>query len=244
MSFADDVRAVLADTDSLPIEFKDFLIQHEAQHALAPGALIAPSHNATGLNGATAGGRFVGATTSGAPTTGYFKTGDFIVDQSGTMWVCITAGSPGTWKNVGSSSLPVPGQILQSYVGRGTVSDFSWSTANAETSSGFPSNPTFTKLQDSSKLVIYANADLTTGTNMPNVVAMGLWIDGGLEENIFHHVDVAGAITSVAWSKLSSTPYSAGSHTLDMRVWFLNGPDTFTLRSKASVDLGIFEVSS
>jgi len=52
---------------------------------------------ATGLPGATAASRHAGATTSGAPTTGTFAVGDFIVDQTGFMWVCTVAGNPGTW---------------------------------------------------------------------------------------------------------------------------------------------------
>lgn len=55
-----------------------------------------------GLPGAVAPARFVGATTSGAPTTGTFQQGDYVVDQSGTMWVCVVAGSPGTWVDLSS----------------------------------------------------------------------------------------------------------------------------------------------
>jgi len=58
---------------------------------------------ATGLPGATAASRHAGATTSGAPTTGTFAVGDFIVDQSGAMYVCTVAGTPGTWQLSGVS---------------------------------------------------------------------------------------------------------------------------------------------
>ena len=60
---------------------------------------------ATGLPGATAASRHAGATASGAPTTGTFAVGDFIVDQSGAMYVCTVAGTPGTWGIVGGNSL-------------------------------------------------------------------------------------------------------------------------------------------
>lgn len=53
-----------------------------------------------GLTGATAATRYVGGTTSGAPASGTFAKGDFVVDQTGVMWVCTTAGSPGTWTSV------------------------------------------------------------------------------------------------------------------------------------------------
>jgi len=52
---------------------------------------------ATGLPGATAASRHAGATTSGAPTAGTFAVGDYVVDQSGAMWICSASGSPGTW---------------------------------------------------------------------------------------------------------------------------------------------------
>ena len=58
---------------------------------------------ATGLPGATAASRHAGATTSGAPTTGTFAVGDFVVDQTGAMYVCTVAGTPGTWQLSGVS---------------------------------------------------------------------------------------------------------------------------------------------
>src|SRR5690349_16930342 len=51
----------------------------------------------TGLTGATAASRYVGATTAGPPASGTFAVGDHVVDQQGFTWVCITAGTPGTW---------------------------------------------------------------------------------------------------------------------------------------------------
>jgi hypothetical protein len=57
----------------------------------------------TGLTGATALSRYVGATASGAPGSGTFAVGDFVVDRTGTIWVCVTAGSPGTWGAMVSS---------------------------------------------------------------------------------------------------------------------------------------------
>jgi hypothetical protein len=55
-----------------------------------------------GVTGAAQQTRYMGATTSGAPGSGAFQVGDFIIDQTGTIWICRTAGSPGTW--VGSQS--------------------------------------------------------------------------------------------------------------------------------------------
>lgn len=51
----------------------------------------------TGLTGATAASRYVGATTGGPPNTGTFDVGDFVLDQTGGWFVCTVAGSPGSW---------------------------------------------------------------------------------------------------------------------------------------------------
>jgi hypothetical protein len=46
---------------------------------------------------------------SAAPTVGTWKVGDIVYDTtpsaSGNIgWVCVTAGSPGTWKSFGTIS--------------------------------------------------------------------------------------------------------------------------------------------
>lgn len=63
------------------------------------GPYVAP----TGLTGATAASRYVGATTSGAPASGTFNKGDFVVAQDGIIWVCTAAGTPGTWVDASST---------------------------------------------------------------------------------------------------------------------------------------------
>jgi hypothetical protein len=60
-------------------------------------ALQAPAMTAAGINDATAASRYAGATTGGHPTSGTFLTGDFVVDQTGNIWVCTAGGTPGTW---------------------------------------------------------------------------------------------------------------------------------------------------
>jgi hypothetical protein len=56
-----------------------------------------------GTGGSTAATRWMGGTTSGAPSTGTYAVGDWVVDQTGTVWICTTAGTPGTWVNAGSN---------------------------------------------------------------------------------------------------------------------------------------------
>jgi len=60
-----------------------------------------------GLVGATAASRYVGATISGSPTIGTFEVGDFVVDQTGFIWICTTMGSPGTWGKPGNSGYQI-----------------------------------------------------------------------------------------------------------------------------------------
>src|SRR5580704_8773985 len=68
--------------------------------------MAASALGATGLTGAVAASRYAGATASGAPVSGTFRAGDFVLDQTGTAWVCITAGSPGTWVQLGAAAEP------------------------------------------------------------------------------------------------------------------------------------------
>jgi hypothetical protein len=70
------------------------------------GGMGAVVFTAAGLTGAHINTRFAGSTTSGAPTTGAFQLGDFVIDQTGNVWICTAAGSPGTWVRAGSPHLP------------------------------------------------------------------------------------------------------------------------------------------
>lgn len=63
------------------------------------------------LTGATATSGLVGmtvastATSGGPPTTGTFALGDMAVDPFLLcLWICTTAGSPGTWRRVGGAN--------------------------------------------------------------------------------------------------------------------------------------------
>ncbi len=97
------------------------------------GTTTAPEFSASGLTGATAASRYVGATASGAPASGTFAVGDFIIDQTGKVFICTTAGTPGTWTQIGGGAaagtilaLKVyrPGSDTQTYnVTSGTLAD-------------------------------------------------------------------------------------------------------------------------
>ena len=76
----------------------------------------------TGLTGATTATRFVGGTVSGPPVSGTFNVSDCVIDQTGTLWICTTAGSPGTWNPAlaysvyHAGSAPSPSALGQIFV--------------------------------------------------------------------------------------------------------------------------------
>lgn len=56
----------------------------------------------TGPSPANTPFRIGGATTVGHPTSGAWQVGDVIVDVTGHQFVCVTAGTPGTWVETGT----------------------------------------------------------------------------------------------------------------------------------------------
>ncbi len=85
----------------------DFRVLVSADLPTAPtvtGEATALDFKASGKTGATAASRYVGATASGAPASGTFAVGDFTIDQTGHVWVCTVAGTPGTWVTVGGAA--------------------------------------------------------------------------------------------------------------------------------------------
>jgi hypothetical protein len=57
----------------------------------------------TGITGSVAASRYVGGTASAAPSTGTFAVGDFVIAQTGKIFICTVAGSPGTWVQSGTT---------------------------------------------------------------------------------------------------------------------------------------------
>jgi hypothetical protein len=113
------------------------------------GNQTAPAFIASGLSGATAASRYVGATTSGAPTTGTFVIGDHVIDQSGKIWICTTAGSPGTWTQIGGGGATLAAntftgnQTAPAFVASGLTGATAASRYVGATTSGAPASGTF-----------------------------------------------------------------------------------------------------
>ena len=122
---------------------------------------------ATGLPGATAASRHAGATTSGAPTTGTFAVGDFIVDQTGSTWICTassqtasatTASGNGNLITFTASNSFSPGQ----YVNVTGFSNTGYNVSNAVI--GSSSSTQFTVLSSATGSTTGTGTAVTTGT--------------------------------------------------------------------------------
>jgi hypothetical protein len=60
--------------------------------------------------------------TSGHPTTGTHSKGELFVDGDGTLFLCTTSGTPGTWVNLSTGSnlvtLSTPARVYDSRIGQ------------------------------------------------------------------------------------------------------------------------------
>ena len=74
----------LVDEDGIPV-------------SINPISVVHTTIGASGITGATANSRYAGATASGSPASGTFAVGDYVIDQTGAIWICTVAGTPGTW---------------------------------------------------------------------------------------------------------------------------------------------------
>ena len=124
-----------------------------------------PYLTATGVGNATSATRYVGGTVNAAPTSGTFSAGDFIIDQTGTIWVCTTAGTPGTWTTTISSHLSL--RSASATVGRNEITLFSGSTASQTLTA--PSNP----IDGSNWTVINKSSVAVTLSFTPSMIALG-----------------------------------------------------------------------
>ena len=129
------------------------------------GEVVVPDLKVSGLTGATTATRYVGGTANGAPTSGTFAVGDFIVDQTGTIWVCTTAGTPGTWTTTISSHLQL--RSASATVGRNEITIFSGSTSSQTLTA--PSSPI-----DGSNWTVINKASVSVSLSFtPSMVPLG-----------------------------------------------------------------------
>jgi Phage tail fibre repeat len=163
------------------------------------GSDLVPS----GLTGATTATRYVGGTVNSAPTSGTFAKGDFVVDQSGTIWVCTTAGTPGTWTTTISSHLLL--RSASATVTRNETTIFSGSTASQTLTA--PSSPI-----DGSTWTVINKASVSVSLSFtPSMVPLGSGT--GITTYV---LSAGGAYSFVNYN--GSQWYMVGSNDLDHMV--------------------------
>lgn len=197
------------------------------------GEVKGTDFNATGLTGAVAGTRLVGATSSGAPGSGTFLLGDMVVDQTGAIWVCTTAGTPGTWTEIPPLLAPTKKTIA---------------AVNASTSSG-------TASELDASLEITTTVGSSGAADVLIVVDCYMTVTGASDVAVYSSVDggaytACGAFaflaTSVPATVIGSFHYSsltAGSHVFAVG-WSAAGGGTVKCdaSSRAATRTGTYQV--
>lgn len=137
--------------------------------------------------------------------------------------------------------------VLQVYYGLPTAgSYFHPGPADSWHSSGYPSNPSFTKLSSTSGLFYVINCDVRTGGGLDNV-AIGVYIGSTDEENIYGDIQVPNGLITLGFAKLAGSsvvgpyPYAAGTYTLDVQFYSRLGTAPELLTNGGS-DFMIMEV--
>ena len=130
------------------------------------GQVVVPDLKVTGLTGATASSsRLVGTTTSGPPTSGTFTAGDIVADQTGTFWLCVSSGTPGTWTNEVPNSLVNRSATATAGVGEFTIYGTSGTSGQTIT---LPANPQNGAIYQIKNLSAYT-VNILGGTNSISV---------------------------------------------------------------------------
>jgi len=145
----------------------------------------------TGQVGAQAASRYAGATISGAPTTGSFLLGDYVIDQSGSIWICTassqtasatTASGNGNLITFTASNSFSPGQ----YVNVTGFSNTGYNVSNAVI--GSASSTQFTVVSSATGTTTGTGTAVTTGTWQlsgvsvnENIAGKNFVINGGMD---------------------------------------------------------------
>lgn len=127
-----------------------------------------------GLTGSVAAARFVGGTASGAPTTGAHLVGDFVIEQTGKVYVCTAAGTPGTWVQAGGGSTLTIGAVEALFTAAGKILQGTGSGTGAEV---FPPAYEFGHDAQASTVNIASTTE-ATGTTI--IAGSAHTFDGGL----------------------------------------------------------------
>jgi len=195
---------------------------------------------ASGLTGATTATRYVGGTVNSAPASGTFAKGDFVIDQSGTIWVCTTAGTPGTWTTTISSHISL--RTASATIGRNETTIFSGSTASQTLTA--PSSPidgsTWTVINKSSVSVSLSftpsMVPLGSGTGVTTytVSAGGAYSFVNYNGSQWYMVGTNGADHLVDYSSVALSAWGAASANVAMGSNKITGLANGTASSDAA----------
>ena len=192
------------------------------------GEIAAPDFAPVGLAGATAASRYVGGTASGHPTSGTFAIGDYIIDQTGSVWICTTAGTPGTWAQGGGLSTTASGAAAPSYgrtstVGAPTLRDFvsildfaGSSNGNGTTDDSTIVSAAVTALQTASGGTLYFTQHQLNGSSAATWTYKRIAVSTASRLTIWMystvHQCVAGTDAGGTMWKMSSNSANAGNY--------------------------------
>ena len=190
---------------------------------------------------------------SGA-ATGFYPAIEIVSDAGKTVGIYPTtftvaaAGSAEvSWfPGLAVPTLAVPGATVHAYWGNPTAADFTWTgPAGANVSTGYPTNNTFTKLLDSSGILIIFEGDFTPGA-AEDLLTLGLWMNGANRINVASATLGGYGFSSVQAATLrgitgDQVAFPAGAYTLDAKVSSATGQTT-TFRSHAAATLTIQEL--
>jgi hypothetical protein len=169
------------------------------------GDTVGKSVGVSGQTGAPNPGRFVGVTAAVAPTAGTWSVGDYVVTQNGQMFVCVTAGTPGTWLNPRDLSNTVT-------IGEEVYQREFMTTASVPLTSGTMRLTYFTSRKSETTTQVRVYSGSTAAAATPTLCKVGLYlIDGSGVPNLVAATanDTAMfAATNTAYTRSWTTPYA------------------------------------
>lgn len=164
--------------------------------------------------------RYVGATTGGAPTDAFaYVIGDWVVDRSsGAKWVCVVAGSPGTWVPSGGGVIarltPVTANVNLGAAG----AEVTCGTQSANVVNGHKyrvvsiyNSVTSTVVNDEFVVRLYAASTQLQSTGRIRVLSANLGYGGGPVEATY----IAASTASVSFTVRSARVTGTGTGTLN-----------------------------
>jgi hypothetical protein len=158
-------------TDNTRDDHLQYLLTNGSRPSTGPQAFPAGiSTNILSVAGNTPGSyvatRYVGGTAGpGPPGAGTYQVGDWALDTINSRWLCVLAGTPGTW-------IPETGHVYARVYGPAASTDIVNTTINVLTY-------TFTAVKGV-QYVVDARFQASIVTALPNYVNSALYCSGGL----------------------------------------------------------------